>query len=148
MADEVGGAFEDNDASVSGGSNERWELVWRTESAMEAERAAEFLEKWGLAVRTQVGYKRHAAMNLVEVSEVWVEEGWGDHAEGLLSKRPDLFGAETSYSEPLRYRRGMRRRLQHASPMAKVGYYLIWAVLWGLAALTLVGLVASMGSGT
>lgn len=126
-----------------GGGDQRWELVWRTESPMEADRAVDFLEKWGMPARTQVGYKRHAAMNLVEVSEVWVEEGWGEQAEGLLAKRPDLFGAETSYSEPLRYSRGMRRRLQHVSPIAKFAYYLIWGTLIAMAGLILLGLLAT-----
>ncbi len=70
-------------------------------------------------------------MNLVEVSEVWVEAGWAETAEDLLSKRPDLFGGATSYSEPLRYSRGMRRRLEHAPLPAKIGYWMMVALLAG-----------------
>ncbi|MEZ5177685.1 MAG: hypothetical protein R2746_05215 [Acidimicrobiales bacterium] len=75
----------------------------------------------GIRARVDTGLKRHAAMNTVEVSHVSVPRTEVDLAVGLLEGRPDLFPGATSWSEPLRYRRGLWARVSQGGLAAQIG---------------------------
>ena len=124
-----------------------WAVAWRTESAVEAARICDHLAEAGIRSSTSVELKRHAAMSTTEFVAVHVPEPDVDLAIARIEAHPDLFPGATSYSEPLRYSRGMWGRVRHAGPAAKVGYGCFVAVMGACAlgiVLVLVGtLIAS-----
>ncbi len=106
-----------------------WTRAWSTESPVEAERAVDYLAERGIRARIDDGLKRHAALNTVEVSHVSVPATEVGLAIGLIEGRPDLFPGATSWSEPLRYRRGMWARVSQGGLPAQIGCVLFALII-------------------
>jgi len=119
-----------------------WVPAWSTESPVEAAAAADYLSERAIPSRSEVGVKRHAAMNTVEFTTLHVPSTEVELAIGLLEGRADLFPAATSYSEPLRYGNGMWAKVSRAGLAAQLGY-LVFAGLIALIGVALVVLIVA-----
>jgi hypothetical protein len=136
-ASDIGGGAEGVGVGRAAPGLAPWAEAWRTESPVEAARACEHLEEVGIRTSTSNGILRHAAMGATEYVAIFVPAPDVDLAIARLEARPDLFPGATSFSEPLRYSRGMWGRVRHAGPAAKAGYGCFVAVM-GACALGLV----------
>lgn len=108
-----------------------WEPAWSTESPVEAALAVSYLEAHGIRARVSTHLKRHVAMNTVEFTQVSVPATEVGLATSLLEGRADLFPGSTSWSEPLRYRRGLWGRVSRAGRVAQIGFILFFVALFG-----------------